>query len=311
MKRVNWDEVSRLVAQAAEQVGPSVVQIGLPGREGVGSGVVWDDAGHILTNAHVVGRSSQVAVQFASGRQLRARTVGADAYYDLAVVHADGPFSVPPARFGDSDALRPGVAVIALGNPYGFSWTVTFGVVSALERTLPGPSGGVLDGLIQTDAAINPGNSGGPLATLNGEVVGITTAAIAGGQGLGFAIPSSLAVPVARELVTLGRARHPWLGIQGQADVLPADWVKAFALPVDRGVLITDVVRGGPAEKAGLRSFDLLVAVDERPVATPGAVRRALSGRPAGALVHCRVLRGGELLTIPVRVEERPLAMAG
>jgi S1-C subfamily serine protease len=297
------DPISEAVTRAAELVGPSVVQI-RPGRGGLGSGFVWDAAGHILTNAHVVRGAGAVEVAFPDGRRLEGRVVGADTGYDLAVVRVQPLGALRPVRFGDSDALRPGDAVIAAGNPYGLRWTVTFGVVSGLERVLPGADGYPLDGMIQTDAAINPGNSGGPLALLDGRVVGVTTAILAGAQGLGFAIPGNAALAVAEQLRDRGHAAHPWLGIEGQAEVLPPEWVRLFGLPADRGVLVTGVVPGGPAERAGIRPFDLLVAVDGRAVATPSALRRALAG--ARGPVRLRLLRGGEPREVPVAVEERP-----
>lgn len=301
------DPVSVAVAHAAEVVGPSVVQItlaGRGGRGGSGSGLVWDQDGHLLTNAHVVAGAESVEVAFPDGRRRAATVVGADAGYDLALVRVAGGDDLRPASFGDSDALVAGQAVIALGNPYGLRWSVSFGVVSALERALPGPGGQLLDGMVQTDAAINPGNSGGPLALLDGGVVGITTAVLAGGQGLGFAIPGNAAQAVAAELRDHGRASHLWLGIEGQAELLPSAWVRLFALPADRGVLVTDVVPQGPADRAGILPLDLLLSVGGRAVATPSAIRRALAGAPRR--VGVRLLRGGLALDLAVDVRERP-----
>jgi S1-C subfamily serine protease len=306
------DPLSASIAHAARQVGPSVVQI-THGRGGLGSGVVWSAEGDVLTNAHVVRGAGQVEVRFADGRRTVGAVLGADAVYDLALVRLRGDPGAPPVRRGDSDALEPGDAVIAVGSPYGLHWSVTFGVVSALERELPGPGGLPLDGMIQTDAAINPGNSGGPLALLDGSVVGVTTAVLAGGQGLGFAIPTNAAAAVAEELRDRGRASHPWLGIEGQAEVLPPEWVRLFGLPADRGVLVTRVVPGGPAHRAGLRSLDLVTAVNGRPVASPSAVRRALTGSglaAGGTTVPVDVLRGGEPVRLWVAVEERPTVVA-
>jgi len=245
-----------------------------------------------------------VEVAFADGRGRTGTVVGADAGYDLAVVRVAGDRDLQPVRMGDSDALRPGHAVIAVGNPYGLSWSVSFGVVSQLERALPGPGGLMLDGMVQTDAAINPGNSGGPLALLDGGVIGITTAMLAGGQGLGFAIPGNAAVAVAEQLRDHGQAAHPWLGIEAQPETLPADWVRLFGLAADRGILVTGLVPGAPAHRAGIVPFDLVVAVNGKPVATPSAIRRALTGAPRR--VPVRVLRGGEPREVMVDVQERP-----
>jgi len=304
------DPISAAVSHAAEVVGPSVVQIAhrAGGRGGMGSGFVWDRAGHLLTNAHVVRGADGVEVAFPDGRRRAGTVVGADAGYDLAVVRVAGDADLQPVRFGDSDALRAGRAVIAMGNPYGLTWSVTFGVVSALERALPGPGGVVLDGMVQTDTAINPGNSGGPLALLDGAVVGITTAMLAGGQGLGFAIPGNAAIAVAEQLRDHGRAPHPWLGIEGQPETLPPEWVRLFGLAADRGILVTGVVQDAPAHRAGILPFDFIVAVGGRPVATPSAIRRALTGAPRR--VPVRVLRGGEPRDVLVEVQEHPSVRA-
>lgn len=308
------DPFGGAITSAAETVGPTVVQIvqhrgdGRGGPTGMGSGVVWDGNGHLLTNAHVVRGSEVVEVNFPDGRRQMGEVTGADDSYDLAVVRVEATPGLVPATVGDSDKLRPGAAVIAVGNPYGLRWTVTFGVVSALERTLPGPTGEILDGMVQTDAAINPGNSGGPLALLDGSVIGITTAMLAGGQGLGFAIPANTAVAVGEQLREQGRASHPWLGIEGQAEILPEKWVRLFGLKADRGVLVSGIYQGSPAERAGLQPFDLIVAVGGKPTATPSAVRRALSLLSSGNAVLVRILRGGEPLDIEVRVTERPPA---
>ncbi len=299
------DPLSEATTRAAEMVGPAVVQIVHgSGRGGMGSGVVWDGDGHVLTNAHVVRGADAVEVASPDGSRQTGLVVGADGVYDLAVVRLTGARRPPQATFGDSDELRPGQAVLALGNPYGLSWTVTFGVVSALERVLSTPEGGELDGMVQTDAAINPGNSGGPLALLDGSVIGITTAMLAGGQGLGFAIPANTAVAVASELRDHGRASHPWMGILAQAEALPPVWKDLMDLPADRGVLITEVAPGGPAARAGLTRFDLIVAVNGRTVGTPGAVRRSLGA--VGGVARLRVLRGGEPLEVAMPVQERP-----
>ncbi len=297
------DIITEVVAGAAEMVGPSVVRISR--GHGIGSGVVYDKSGHIVTNAHVLRGSGPLEVGFADGRKLRGTIVGADESYDLAIVRVEKGSETTPANFAESDSLRPGQAVIALGNPYGLSWSVSFGVVSALERTVPVGRSGALEGMIQTDAAINPGNSGGPLATLDGRVRGITTAMLQGGQGLGFAIPSSLAVPVAEQLIEDGAARHPYIGIEAQAERIPAHFAKLFELPADRGVLITGVRPGGPADLAGLRVFDLLVEIDGRAVPTPAAIRRVLSAHRPGERLDAVVLRDGKLVPFRLGFSER------
>jgi S1-C subfamily serine protease len=264
------DVFSQLVVAAAEAVGPSVAWIGRPRDGAVGSGVVWDSRGYIVTNAHVVTGAGTLEVALPSGQRCIARAVGWDALYDLALLQcdADPGTEMKAAHFGESDALRPGQVVIALGNPLGLSWSVTFGVISALERVLSGPGGEALEGLIQTDAAINPGNSGGPLANLSGEVIGVTTATVLGGQGLSFAIPSSIVVPVATALAEGRQPAHPWLGIAAQPEVIPPTIVRALQLPADRGVLVVDLVPDGPGARSGLRPLDLILEINGRPVAT-------------------------------------------
>jgi S1-C subfamily serine protease len=307
------DPFSNAISTAAETVGPSVVQIvahspasGHPA--GTGSGVVWDATGHLVTNAHVVGGSRHVDVNFADGRRQVGEVVGADVAFDLAVVRVARVEELRPAAFADSDLLRPGAVVIAVGNPYGLRWSVTLGVISAVERILPGPAGEVLDGMLQTDAAINPGNSGGPLALLDGGIVGITTAMLEGTQGLGFAIPANTVVAVGEQLRDRGRASHPWLGIEGQPETVPDRWVRLFALETDSGVVVTGVYEGSPADRAGLRTFDLIVSIDGRPTKTPSAVRRALALIAPGRPVRVRFLRGGEPGEVDVWVAERPPA---
>jgi serine protease Do len=297
------DIITEVVAGAAEIVGPSVVRISK--GHGVGSGAVYSKSGHIITNAHVLHGSGPIEVGFADGRKIRGKIVGVDESYDLAIIRIEMGDETTPASFAESDSLRPGQAVIALGNPYGLSWSVSFGVVSALERTLPVGRSEALEGMIQTDAAINPGNSGGPLATLDGRVRGITTAMLQGGQGIGFAIPSSLAVPVAEQLIENGAARHPYIGIEGQAERIPTHFAKLFELPADRGVLITSVSSGGPADLAGLRVFDLLVEIDGRPVPTPAAIRRVLSAHRPGERLDAIVLRDGKLVPFYLGFAER------
>ncbi|HEX6988120.1 MAG TPA: trypsin-like peptidase domain-containing protein [Bacillota bacterium] len=303
---------TEVVADAAERVGPSVVQLrrraARPGRmAGVGSGIVVDDQGHILTNAHVVRGARRVTAALADGRTTEAKVLAEDRLLDLALVRARPTAGLRPAVFGDSTALRPGQLVIAVGNPYGLGWTVTLGVVSALNRSVPA-GGTVLDGLIQTDAAINPGNSGGPLATLDGSVVGITTVMLAGGQGIGFAIPAEDARSAFTQLQALGRVVHPWLGIEADTEQIDADLVRLFELPASQGAVVVRVLPGSPADRGGLRPFDLITAVAGRPVTSAGALRHALRGCRPGERVPLEIVRGGRSLTLDIRLAERPVA---
>ncbi|HEY8552376.1 MAG TPA: trypsin-like peptidase domain-containing protein [Thermaerobacter sp.] len=308
------DPLSQWITRAVEAVSPSVVQIARQHRRGgrrlidaVGSGLIWrsePDRSLILTNAHVVGRAGEVTVLLPSGRRLVGRVAGRDLLYDVAVVEVAAG-SLPTVRTGDSRQLKPGQVVIALGNPFGLGTTVTMGIVSAVDRSLPTPHGTPLDGLIQTDAPINPGNSGGPLALLDGRVVGLTTAKLEG-DGLGFAVPIHLVEAIADQILEEGAVRHLWLGIQGYAEVIDDNWVRTFGLPADRGIVITRVVPSSPADKAGLQVFDMIVAVQGEHVDTIGDVRKRLVGRRPGDQVEVTVLRGAELFRVPVRLEEMP-----
>lgn len=310
-------QVSDGVREVARQVGRTVVQVkaegrgGLPGgARGLGSGIVWDQ-GHVITNAHVVEGAGKLKLTFADGVTRPGSVEAADSLYDLALVSTRVPFQ-ERARFRaeaaspDGGVAEPGELAIAVGNPFGFGWTVTLGVVSAVERVLTAPGGVSLDGLIQTDAAINPGNSGGPLANLLGDVIGVTTAIWAAGQNMGFAIPSDLVRHVVGQFFRHGRAFHPWIGIAGETEVIDPKIVAAFSLPVDRGAIVVDLVEGGPADRAGLEPFDMVVAVDGRPTPTIGALRRALRRTTAGERTSLTVLRHGDLREMSLRVAEQP-----
>lgn len=300
---------TEIVADAASAVGPSVVQIRPVKswgrhREGLGSGIIVDDQGHVLTNAHVIANARNLHITLADGRTAAATPIAADHRLDLALIKFKPFPNIQPLELGDSDSLRPGQFVIAVGNPYGLGWTVTLGVISALDRSIP-TGQTVLDGLIQTDAAINPGNSGGPLATLDGKVIGITTAMLAGGQGIGFAIPSNTARDVFTQLATQGRVAHLWLGVEVETERVDASLATLFNLPVTQGATILRVVPNSPAAKAGLRPFDVITAVDGRTITSAGGLRNALTGKKSGQQVVLTVLRAGELIQIPVQLVEQ------
>ncbi|MCL6521905.1 MAG: trypsin-like peptidase domain-containing protein [Firmicutes bacterium] len=308
------DDLSRAISGAAERVGPAVVQIqsrlaGARGRggQGLGSGVLWRQPGLVLTNAHVVDGARALEVKTYDGQGFLGRVAGADPLYDLAVVRLEGLLEpLPTAEFASAARLRPGRLVIAVGNPFGLSWTVTAGVLSASGRSLPVAPGVVLDGLLQTDAAINPGNSGGALATLDGRVVGINTAVLAAGQGLGFAIPADIALPLAEQLVREGRASHLWLGLEAEEAVLPPSLARALDLPAHRGAQVLSVAPGSPAEAAGLQPGDLIYAVDGQAVASAAEIRAHLAGRRPGERLALSLLRHGVPVRSEVRVAELP-----
>jgi serine protease Do len=297
------DAYSQAVIAVAKRLSPSVANVRL--RRGGGSAVVITPDGFMLTSAHVVARARGGRVSLVDGRELEFEVVGADPLSDLAVLRADGRELVP-AELGDAERLRVGQLVVAIGNPHGFTGSVTAGVVSALGRSLPTRSGAnvrVVDNVIQTDAALNPGNSGGALADGRGRVIGINTAVA--GVGLGLAVPINAATRrIVAALMTEGRFRRAYLGIAGGPRPLPPRLARRLGR--DAGVEVVEVVPDSPADRAGMRPEDLIVELDGTPIAGMDELQRVIVSELIGRAVRAKVVREGrerELELVPAELE--------
>ncbi|MGH7900033.1 MAG: S1C family serine protease, partial [Candidatus Binatia bacterium] len=270
----------------------------------LGSGVIVRADGYILTNHHVVAGADEIRVKLNDTRSFAAELVGSDPRTDVALIRVKGQ-DLPKAELGNSDELGVGDWVLAIGNPFGLEETVTAGIVSAKERVI---GAGAFDNFIQTDASINPGNSGGPLVDTEGRVVGLNSAIFSrsgGSIGIGFAIPINLATQIAEELRTHRRVVRAWLGIAMQ-DVTPA-LARALGLASSDGALIGDIYRGGPAQRAGMRRGDVIVAVNGRPVKTFRELSRWVAKVPLGETVQVDVVREGKKKRFEVTVQEAPV----
>jgi S1-C subfamily serine protease len=293
------DAYSRAVIEVVESVGPAVVSISTGKRggrgelEGVGagSGVVIAPDGYILTNDHVVHKANKLTATLANGETRDATLVGTDPATDLAVIRANGS-RLPHATLGDSEGLRAGQLVIAIGNPYGFQSTVSTGVVSALSRALRSREGRLIENIIQHTAPLNPGNSGGPLVDSRGRIVAINTAIIVTAQGIGFSIPSNTAKWVVSQILTHGRVRRGSLGIAGRQRPMDRRWVRFHGLVRNHAVEVVAVDPKGPAAAGGLRVGDLIVAIHEQDVANVDDLHRFLAEWPVGQPVALTVVRG-------------------
>jgi serine protease Do len=302
------DAYSRAVIAVAERLGPSVANLRVQRRtrrgraEGGGSGVVIAPDGYLLTSAHVVdGAGTGVRASFPDGRSIEAEVVGSDPLSDLAVIRtADG--DLPAAELGDAGELRVGQLVVAIGNPLGFTGSVTAGVVSALGRSLPTQARGrLVENVIQTDAALNPGNSGGALADGLGRVVGINTAVA--GVGLGLAVPiDSATLRIVSALLADGRVRRAYLGIAGGPRPLPPR--VARALGRDAAIEVVEVVSGSPADKAGVRPEDLITDVDGQPMTEVSALQRLMGPERIGVPISVRIVRNGTELDLELTPSE-------
>jgi Do/DeqQ family serine protease len=273
-----------------------------PDSRASGSGVIVDPNGYILTNNHVIENASEIVVTLSDARKFTAQLVGRDPKTDLAVLKVDAPAPLPVAELGDSDALRIGQWAIAIGNPFGLDRTVTVGIVSATARTRVGVA--TYENFIQTDASINPGNSGGPLLNLDGRVIGVNTAIVAAGQGIGFAIPINMAKDVMRQLIAGGRVVRGWLGVVIQD--LTGELGRSFGVGERDGVLVADVMPGGPAAAAGVRSGDIIVEFGGVPIKETPDLQRRVAAVPPGQQEAMKVLREGKPVTLTVRVGEMP-----
>lgn len=320
------------LAEIFERVEGGVVSVRLISPDprssgGSGSGFVYDEDGHIITNEHVVDGRGRITVTFLDGRSYNAEIVGIDPYTDVAVIRADsGPALLRPLPIGDSSEMRVGEPVAAIGNPFGLSGSMTSGIVSQLGRLLPvQESDFSIPDIIQIDAPINPGNSGGPLLNSAGEVIGMNTAIQTDtGQfvGVGFAVPSKTMLKVVPRLISDGEYLHPWIGVSG-VDIYP-DLARTLGLEDSRGFLISGVARGGPADRAGLRGSTVVVEINGSPVSIGGDVILAADGidvrkiddilihlqreKAVGDTISLRVLRDGAERLVTLTLDERPRA---
>jgi serine protease Do len=317
------------IADAVEKVGPAVVNIdtvsevpspveqffGLPvpraQARGLGSGVIIRRDGYILTNNHVVQGADKITVRLADRRTFNGRVVGRDPRSDLAVIKIEGK-NLPAAELGNSDDMRVGDWTIAIGNPLGFSNTVTVGVISAAKRTdLPVPGGAVLEEVIQTDAAINQGNSGGALVNIDGQLIGINTVIYSdqggGNIGIGFAIPVNSAKGVVAQLIEKGEVVRPWVGIGLEdLDGELAVWYKQKGFKGKAGVMIAQVAPGSPADKAGLTQYDIITDLDGKKMRTASELIKIIQKHKIGDVLRLTIWRGGETRVLGIRLQKMP-----
>lgn len=316
------DAYSRAVITAAERVSPSVVYIEVQQpinnrrgndprvpREarGSGSGFIFTPDGFILTNSHVVHGAAKIEVTVTDGSKYQADLIGDDPDTDLAVIRINAP-NLVPAQLGESQQVRVGQLVLAIGNPYGFQYSVTAGVVSALGRSLRARSGRLMDAVIQTDAALNPGNSGGPLVNSRGEVIGVNTAMILPAQGICFATSIDTAKFVASRLIRDGKVSRSYVGFAGQNVPLPRRIVRFYNLPVESGILVVSFEENSPARKAGLREGDIIVGFDDQPIPGIDDLHKLLTEERIGhksTLVVIRATQKLELEVVPRESKER------
>src|SRR2546423_13430093 len=312
------DAYSRAVITAAEKVSPSVVYIEVEQRVskrrpniprmpqerwGSGSGFIFTPDGFILTNSHVVHGAKKIEVTLADGHKHQADLIGDDPDTDLAVIRINAP-NLVPAQLGEAHRIRVGQLVIAIGNPYGFQYSVTAGVVSALGRSLRAQSGRLMDAVIQTDAALNPGNSGGPLVNSRGEVIGLNTSMILPAQGICFATSVDTAKFVAGRLIRDGSIRRSYIGLAGQNVPLPRRIVRFYNLAVESGILVVSFEKESPARKGGLEEGDIIVGFNGKPIEGIDDLHRLLTEERVGHRTELVVIRRTEKLSLEVVPEE-------
>lgn len=269
-------------------------------QQSLGSGFIIDREGYIITNNHVVEGADEIKVKLADGREFAARVVGRDPKTDLALIKISSLFkTLPTIDLGDSDKIRTGDWVLAIGNPFGLEHTVTQGIISATGRVI---GAGPYDNFLQTDAPINPGNSGGPLINLKGDVIGINSAIIAAGQGIGFAIPSNIAKKVTAQLKEKGKVTRGWIGVSIQT-VTP-EIAQSLGLKEARGALVADVVSGGPASSAGMKRGDIIISFNGKDIKNSSDLPRIVADTPVGKTVDIRVIREGKEAELKLTVAE-------
>jgi len=297
-----FDAYSSAVIRAAEKISPAVVNIEViqrKARRGSGSGFIFTPDGYVMTNSHVVHAAEQISVTTNDGRRMSAALIGDDPDTDLAIIRVAAS-GLPTAPLGDSQRIRVGQLVVAIGNPFGFQCTVTAGVISALGRSLRSGSGRLIDNVLQTDAALNPGNSGGPLVTSRGEVIGVNTATIMPAQGLCFAIAINTAKLVAGHLMRDGRIVRAFIGIAGMTTEVPRRVSRYHGLAASGGVTVTAVEPDSPAAKAGLRPGDIVVAFGGSPIAGIDDLQRMLTAEHIDRRLEMTILRGTEKLSATI-----------